>query len=94
VRGVRRQYFVEKAAKIFQPSAGNDYRIATAMSFLGDPEKPTAVILPELDEEVFALNLEFARFNNVIHFPYSVETIAIENHAKPRHNLNLFVPEP
>jgi len=62
------------------------------MSFLGDSEKPATVILPELDEEVFALNLEFARFNDIIHFPYSVETFPIENHVKPVHNLNLALP--
>ena len=92
VSGVCRQHLIEKAAEIVQPSAGNDYRIATAMGFLGNPEKPSAVILPKLDEEVFALNLEFARFNDIIHFPYNVETIAIENQATPVHNLNLFLP--
>jgi hypothetical protein len=38
------------------------------VSFLGDTQKSTALILPELDVEVFALNLQFFRLDDVIHF--------------------------
>lgn len=65
---VCRQYFVEKAAKIVQPSAGNDDSITATVGFLSDSEKPSSVILSKLDKEVLALNLEFARFDDIIHF--------------------------
>ena len=38
------------------------------MGFLGDAQKLSAIVLPELDMEVFALDLELFRLNDVIHF--------------------------
>jgi hypothetical protein len=38
------------------------------MSFLGDTQESTALIFPELDVEVLALNLQFFRLDDVIHF--------------------------
>jgi hypothetical protein len=38
------------------------------MSFLGDTQEPAALIFPELDVEVLALNLQFFRLDDVVHF--------------------------
>jgi hypothetical protein len=38
------------------------------MSFLCDTQKSTALILPELDIEMLALNLQFSRLDDVVHF--------------------------
>jgi hypothetical protein len=38
------------------------------MSFLGDPQKSTALIFPELDVEMLAFNLQFSRLDDVVHF--------------------------
>src|SRR5579862_2313532 len=45
-----------------------DYdRIAAAMRLLGDAEKSAALIFAVFDKEVFALNLKFARSDDVFH---------------------------
>jgi hypothetical protein len=38
------------------------------MSFLSDTQEFTAVVLPELDIEMLALNLQFFRLDDVVHF--------------------------
>jgi len=38
------------------------------MSFLCDTQEPASLILPELDVEVLALNLQFSRLDDVVHF--------------------------
>ena len=38
------------------------------MSFLRDTQESTALVFPELDIEVLALNLQFSRLDDVIHF--------------------------
>jgi len=38
------------------------------VSFLSDTQEPAALILPELDVEVLALNLQLFRLDDVIHF--------------------------
>ena len=54
--------------KIIDPGAGYDDAVSAAMSFLGDAQEPPALIFSELDVEVLAFNLEFSRFDDVIHF--------------------------
>ena len=46
----------------------HDDAVAAAVSFLGDTQKPAALIFPELDIEVLALNLQFFRLDDVVHF--------------------------
>ena len=48
--------------------ARHDDAVAAAVSFLGDPQEPAAVVLPELDIEMLALNLQFFRIDDVILF--------------------------
>jgi hypothetical protein len=38
------------------------------MSFLSDTQEFAAVVLPELDIEMLALNLQFFRLDDVVHF--------------------------
>ena len=38
------------------------------MSFLSDTQEFTAVVLPEFDIEMLALNLQFSRLDDVVHF--------------------------
>jgi hypothetical protein len=38
------------------------------VSFLGDTQKLASLVFPELDVEVLALNLEFSRLDDVVHF--------------------------
>ena len=54
--------------KLINSRAGNNDAVAAAVSFLGDTQEPAALIFPELDVEVLALNLQFSGFDDVIHF--------------------------
>ena len=45
----------------------NDDRVAPAMCLFRDPQELPAVVFPELDMKVFALNLELFRLNDIIH---------------------------
>ncbi|KAG0505657.1 MAG: hypothetical protein Udaeo_09850 [Candidatus Udaeobacter sp.] len=38
------------------------------MSFFSDTQEFTAVVLPEFDIEMLALNLQFFRLDDVVHF--------------------------
>lgn len=60
--------FRNRRRKLIDTRAGNDDAIAAAVSFLGDTQEPAALIFPELDVEVLALNLQFSRLDDVIHF--------------------------
>jgi hypothetical protein len=39
-----------------------------AVSFFGDAQESPALVFPELHVETLALNLQFSRLDNVIHF--------------------------
>src|SRR4030095_13214529 len=54
--------------KFINARARHDDAIAAAVSFLGDTQEPAALIFPELDIEVLALNLQFFCFDDVVHF--------------------------
>jgi hypothetical protein len=65
---VVRQNFRNRRGKIIHTGARNDDAIAAAMSFLDDAQEFPALVLPELDVEMLALNLQFSRLDDVIHF--------------------------
>lgn len=65
--GIAGQNFAQKLLEFVDTCARNDHGIATAMSFLCDSKKPTAIVFPEFNEEVLALNLELARLKYGIH---------------------------
>ena len=54
--------------KLINARARHDDAVAAPMSFLGDTQESTALILPELDIEMLALNLQFFRLDDVVHF--------------------------
>jgi hypothetical protein len=54
--------------KIINAGARHDDAVPAPMSFLNDTQEFTAVVLPELDVEMLALNLQFSRLDDVVHF--------------------------
>ncbi len=63
-----REHFTDRRCEIVYPGARHDDRISPAMSFLSDAEEFAAIVLPELDVEMLALNLDFSGLDDVIHF--------------------------
>ncbi len=48
------------------------------MSFLGDAQEFPAIVLTELHIEMLALNLQFFRLDDVIHFSWSADSTATD----------------
>jgi hypothetical protein len=63
-----RKNFGNRRRKVINARAWYDNAVAAAVSFLGDPQEPAALIFPELDIEMLALNLQFFRLDDVVHF--------------------------
>src|SRR5215211_1521040 len=62
------QNFSNYCRKLINAGARHDDAVPASMSFLSDTQEPTAVVLPELDIEMLALNLQFFRLDDVVHF--------------------------
>jgi|SRR5438876_667399 len=62
------QNFSNRRRKVIDAGTGHNNAVAAAVSFLGDAQKSSAVILPELHVEMLALDLQFSRLDDVIHF--------------------------
>ncbi len=45
------------------------------MSFFGDAQESPALVFPEFHVEMLALNLQFSRLDDVIHFPLKPPTL-------------------
>ncbi len=73
---VIRQNFSNRRRKVIDTGAGHDDAVAAAVSFLGDAQEPPAVVLPELHVEMLALDLQFSRLDDVIHFYLRPPTLA------------------
>jgi hypothetical protein len=58
----------QQALEFLESGAGNYDGIATAVGFFGDAEKTTAIVFPEFQEEVLALDLQLARLKYGIHW--------------------------
>jgi hypothetical protein len=54
--------------KLLNTRAGHDDAVTAAVSFLCDTQESAALIFPELDVEMLALNLQFFRLDDVVHF--------------------------
>ena len=63
-----RKNFSNRRRKVINARARHDDAIAAAVSFLCDTQEFTALIFPELDIEMLALNLQFFRLDDVVHF--------------------------
>ena len=60
--------FSNRRCKVINAGARHDDAITASVSFLSDTQEPAALIFPELDIEVLALNLQFFRLDDVVHF--------------------------
>jgi hypothetical protein len=67
---VVRQNVSNRRRKVIHASARHDDAVAAAMSFFGDAQEFPAIVLAELHIEMFALNLQFFRLDDVIHFSW------------------------
>ena len=63
-----RKNFRNRRSKIINARARHDDAVAAAVSFFRDTQEPAAVIFSELYIEMFALNLQFFRLDDIIHF--------------------------
>jgi hypothetical protein len=59
--------FAGRCHEFFQAGARNDDRVATTMRLLGDAHKAAAFVLSEFNVKMLPLDLEFFRYNYVIH---------------------------
>jgi|SRR6516162_182831 len=63
-----RKNLSDRRRKFIKARARHDDAVTAAVSFLGDTQESPAVIFPEFDVEILALNLQFSRLNDVVHF--------------------------
>jgi hypothetical protein len=73
-----RKNFSYGRCKVINTRAGHDDTVTAAMSFLRDAQKSSTVVLPELDVKMLALNLQFFRLDDVIHFALRPPSLGIE----------------
>ena len=62
------QNFSNRRRKILNAGTWHNDAVTAAMSFFGDAQESPAVVLPELHVEMLALDLQFSRLDDVIHF--------------------------
>jgi hypothetical protein len=73
-----RKNFSYRRCKIINTRAGHDDAVTAAVSFFGDAQESSAVVLPELDVEMLALNLQFFGLDDVIHFALRTPSLGSE----------------
>ena len=59
-------HFVHELSKFFEPGGGNDDGIATAADVFGDAQETPARVFFQREDEGFALDLDFLRFERVL----------------------------
>jgi hypothetical protein len=69
------QNFSNCRRKVIDAGTRHDDAVAAAMSFFGDAQESPALVFPEFHVEMLALNLQFSRFDDVIHFPLKPPTL-------------------
>jgi len=57
-----------RRCKVINTRAGDDDAVTAAVSFFSDAQESTAIVLAELHVEMLALNLQFSRLDDVVHF--------------------------
>jgi hypothetical protein len=62
-----RKHFTDCSGEIFYTGTWNDDGVAAAVSLFSYAQKFSAIVFPKLDMEMFALNLKFFGFDDVIH---------------------------
>jgi hypothetical protein len=56
-----------RRGEILHSGTGHNDRVPPAVGFFGDAEEFSAFVLPELHVKMLSLNLQFSRFDDVIH---------------------------
>src|SRR6266446_8111485 len=85
-----RQNFSNRRRKVIDTGTRHDDAVAAAVSFLGDAQESPALVFAELHVEMLALDLQFSRLDDVIHF--SLRRRLYSNwFAEWKQNLRLFV---
>jgi hypothetical protein len=72
---VVRQNFSNCRRKVLDPGTRHDDAVPAAMSFFSDAQESPALVLSELYVEMLALNLQFSRLDDVIHFLLKAPTL-------------------
>src|SRR2546429_5565973 len=62
------QNFSNRRRKVIDAGTRHDDAVTAAVSFLSDAQESPAVVLPEFHVEMLALDLQFSRFDDVVHF--------------------------
>jgi hypothetical protein len=65
------EYFSNGPGKIIYSGARYDDGITAAVSFLRDSQEFPTLVLPEFHVEMLALDLQFSRLDDIVHFPNS-----------------------
>src|SRR6266567_2200389 len=73
------QNFSDRRRKVVHAGAGHDDAVPASMSFFGDAQESPAVVFAELDVEMLALDLQFSRLDDVIHFSLRPPTLPQSN---------------
>src|SRR4029453_1916247 len=88
---VIRQNFRNGRGKVISARTGHDDAVAPAVSFFRDAQEFPAIILAELHVKMLPLNLQFFRFDNVIHHSWS-RRLYRSGFAKWKKNRRSFLP--
>jgi hypothetical protein len=70
-----RKNLSNRRRKVINAGTGHDDAVAAAVSFLGNAQESPAVVLAEFHVEMLALNLQFSRLDDVIHFSLRPPTL-------------------
>jgi len=62
------QNFSNRRRKIIDTGTRHDDAVTASVSFLSDAQESPAVVLTELHIEMLALDLQFSRLDDVVHF--------------------------
>ena len=62
------QHFADRRREVIHTSARHNDRVSVAVRLFGDSQKFPALILPKLDVKKLALDLDFFRLDDAIHF--------------------------
>src|SRR5881392_2543948 len=90
---VIRENFRNGRCKVIYTGTRYDDAVAPAVSFLRDAQEFPAIILAELHVKMLPLNLQFFRFDNVIHHSWSRRLYGsrfTEGKKNPRFFLSIF----
>jgi hypothetical protein len=71
--------FRNRRRKFINARARHDDAIAAAVCFLSDTQEPASLVFTELDVEVLALDLQFSRLDDVVHFALRAPSLGVRS---------------